>query len=194
MKAIFLDRDGVINPLVYDREHGVLDSPLNPDQFMLLPGAAEGIRLLNQAKIPAIVASNQPVLAKEKTSHDLLAQINQKMEKLLDDQGCFLNGVYYCLHHPEAVDYQYKADCECRKPEPGLLLNAAKDNNLSLLESFMVGDGLTDILAGKSVGCHTILIGKDKCDLCRKAKELDAEPDHMAGNLLEAVKIILSEA
>lgn len=190
MKAVFLDRDGVLNPLIYDAEHGVYDSPLNPDQFSLMPGAAEGIQMMNRAGIPIVLASNQPGIAKGKISKALFDQIDRKMQRVLRKLGCYLDGVYYCLHHPEGVDERYRGDCSCRKPKSGLLTKAAEENGFELEESFLIGDGLTDIEAGLKAGCKTILVGTEKCDICRKSAELGVKPDYIAPNLYEAARVI----
>lgn len=193
MKAIFLDRDGVINPLVYDAEHGIIDCPLNPDQFELYPPAIEGIRLINQAEIPAVVISNQPGIAKGKISYPLFRRIDGEMRRQLKAADCFLNDAYYCLHHPEAVNNRFKVECFCRKPKPGLIIRAAAEHGFDLSGSFFIGDGLTDVAAGKEAGCKTILIGGEKCDHCRKYKELGVKPDYIAADLREAAMIAIKE-
>lgn len=191
MKAVFLDRDGVINPLIYDAEHGIFDSPLNPDEFTLIPRAAEGIRLMNESGIPVVLTSNQPGIAKGKISEALFNQIDQKMNRTMEKLGCHLDGIYYCLHHPDGQDDRFKGDCSCRKPKPGLLTKAAEENGFDLRRSFLIGDGLTDIEAGRRAGCRTILVGSEKCDVCRKSSELGIEPDFIAPSLFEAAKVII---
>src|SRR3972149_1704709 len=130
--AVFLDRDGVINKIVYFPEHGILDSPLNPRQFRLLPGAAEAIRVFNRLGLKVIVVSNQPAVAKGKMTEALFGQIRQKMNGSLAKKGARLDGEYYCFHHPKAKVAQYRSDCDCRKPKPGLILKAAKDFELDV--------------------------------------------------------------
>jgi len=193
MKAIFLDRDGVINPLVYDAEHGLIDSPLNPSQFELIPEAIEGLRLINDAAIPAFLISNQPGIAKGKMSNSLFRDIDAKMTEGLRRAGCRLDGIYYCLHHPQAVLDNYRIDCDCRKPNPGLLLKAAAEHRIDLKKSFMIGDGLNDIEAGKRLGCRTILIGGERCDRCQKIGDSDLGPDFIAVDLNEAAKLVIKE-
>lgn len=193
MKAIFLDRDGVINPLVYDEEFGTVDSPRNPEQLELFPQAIAGIRLINEAGLPVVVVSNQPGIAKGKLDELLFRQIETKMNNELAAAGCYLNGIYYCLHHPDAVKPRLKVACTCRKPKPGLLIRAARENGFDLKKSFVIGDGLTDVAAGKRVGCRTILIGQEKCDICRKFTEMDLRPDFLASNLYEAARIAIEE-
>jgi D-glycero-D-manno-heptose 1,7-bisphosphate phosphatase len=112
------------------------------------------------------------------------------MKKELAKDGAFLDGEYYCFHHPEAKIEKLKANCECRKPKPGLLLQAAKEMDIDLPQSWMIGDGLTDVKAGKGAGCGTILVGRMKCELCHLMDELDARPDAVCPDLLKAAKVI----
>lgn len=188
MKAVFLDRDGVINELIYYSEHGVIDSPFTPEQFRLLPGVCEAIKKFHKMGFKVILASNQPGIAKGYLSEETFAEIRKKMEKELAKEGAFFDREYYCFHHPEAKVNRLKVDCKCRKPEPGLLLKAAKDMDIDLSQSWMIGDGLTDVRAGKSAGCRTILLGRMKCELCHLMDEQDARPDAIASNLLQAVQ------
>ena len=143
-KAIFLDRDGTINKYV-----GFLR---NIDDFELIEGAAEAIKLINKSGYLAIVVTNQPVIARGEVSWDELNEIHRKMETLLGKEGAYLDGIYICPHHPdkgfEGERPEYKIVCDCRKPKPGLLLRAAKDFNIDLSQSFMIGDSQRDVDAG----------------------------------------------
>jgi histidinol phosphatase-like enzyme len=112
------------------------------------------------------------------------------MRRELGKKGAVLDGEFYCLHHPRAKVARLKAVCDCRKPEPGLLIEAAEALNIDLNKSWMIGDGLTDIEAGKKAGCRTILLGKIKCELCRLMDETGASPDFVAADLLEATRIV----
>lgn len=156
-KAIFLDRDGTINRYV-----GFLR---NIEEFELLPTVSEAVRMINESGYLAIVVTNQPVIARGEVTYGQLDEIHNKMETLLGMDGAFLNGIYYCPHHPdkgyEGEIPELKCVCACRKPEPGMLLQAAEDFNIDLSESWMVGDGENDIRAGKNAGCRTALIGKE---------------------------------
>lgn len=155
-KAIFLDRDGTINQYV-----GFLR---NIDDFELLPGVCDAIKRINQSGYLAIVATNQPVIARGDVSFSELQEIHNKMETLLGEQGAYLDGIYFCPHHPhkgyEGEVIELKFDCECRKTKSGMLLKAAEDLNIDLSASYMVGDGENDVLAGKKAGCKTAIIGK----------------------------------
>ena len=192
-KTVFLDRDGVINALVYHREQGIIDSPFTVEQFSLLPGVGEAIRKLHEMDYKVILVSNQPGIAKGNLSKVTFDKIKGKMKEELAKEGAFLDGEYYCFHHPEAKVDRLKANCECRKPRPGLLLQAAKDMDIDLSQSWMIGDGLTDVKAGKDAGCKTILLGRMKCELCRLMDEEDARPDAICSNLLETTRILESE-
>ena len=119
MKAVFLDRDGVINELLYYQEHGIIDSPFTVEQFKLLPGAGEAIRKLREGGFKTIVASNQPGIAKGYISQEAFDKIRAKMKDELAKEGAFLDGDYYCFHHPQGMVESLTVNCECRKPKPG---------------------------------------------------------------------------
>ena len=154
-KAIFLDRDGTLNKYV-----GFLQSP---DELELLPGVAEAIRNINASGDLAIVITNQPVVARGEVSVEELDTIHQKLETELGKEGAYIDALYYCPHHPdkgfEGEVAALKIACDCRKPKPGLILQAAKDFNIDLASSWMVGDSEIDIGCGKNAGTHTALLG-----------------------------------
>jgi D-glycero-D-manno-heptose 1,7-bisphosphate phosphatase len=190
-RAVFLDRDGTINAMVYHPEFGLVDSPANPDEFQLLPGAVEAIRRINAAQLLAVVVSNQPGIAKGKFTPALLDAMTGKMKHLLAQQGGHLDAVYYCLHHPEALLPEYRMVCTCRKPQPGLLLQAAEALEIDLAHSFMVGDSIKDILTGQAAGVTTFFLGSGKCDACREMERLGASPDYIVRDLGEAVTMMV---
>ena len=154
--AVFLDRDGTIN-----KSNGFIRKP---DDFELLPGVASAIRRLNESGYLVIVATNQPVIARGETTVEGLNEIHNKMETLLGNEGAYVDGIYYCPHHPhkgyEGEVPELKIECDCRKPKPGLLLKAAEDFNIDLEKSYMIGDTDNDVLAGINAGCSTILLGE----------------------------------
>jgi len=193
MKAVFLDRDGVINELIYHQEQGIIDSPFTVEQFRLLPGVGEAIRKLHEMDYKVVVVSNQPNIAKGNLFEETFEEIRKRMKDELAREGAFLDGEYYCFHHPEAKVERFKVNCECRKPKPGLLLQAAQDMDIDVSQSWMIGDNLADIRAGKGAGVRTILLGKMKCELCHLMDEEDARPDTIASNLKEAVQFILKQ-
>lgn len=185
-RAVFLDRDGVINRMVYYAEHGIVDSPFKAEQFFIFPEAAKAIRLIHKMGMQAILVSNQPGIAKGFYPLKNFTALNRKMRSILKGPAS-LDGIYYCLHHPQAKIKKYRRLCNCRKPRPGLLLSAAREKGIDLPRSYMIGDGVVDIEAGSKAGCRTILIGKPKCDMCRILADKGLEPDAIAENLWEAV-------
>ncbi|MCI5585087.1 MAG: HAD-IIIA family hydrolase [Lachnospiraceae bacterium] len=155
-KAVFLDRDGTINEYV-----GFLR---NIEEMKLLDGASEAIKLLNQSGYLTIVVTNQPVIARGEVTCEELEEIHNKMETLLGNAGAYIDDLFYCPHHPdkgfEGERQELKVDCDCRKPKPGMLLEAAIKYNIDLSESWMIGDSENDILAGKTAGCRVAFIGE----------------------------------
>ncbi len=191
--GVLLDRDGVINKLVLHPELGTVDSPATPDEFELLPGTGEAIARLNALHLPVAVVSNQPGLAKGRFSEALLSAVGTKMHGLLAEQGARVDAAYVCRHHPSAVVEQWRTACECRKPAPGLLMQAAEELDLDLTLSYMVGDGVSDVVAGAAVGATTILIGPRKLYVDHALQEHGAWPDHFAATLSDAVTIVENE-
>lgn len=159
-KAIFLDRDGTINKYV-----GFLR---NIDDFELIEGVAEAIKLINQSGYLAIVVTNQPVIARGEVTWEELNEIHKKMVTLLGKEGAYVDGIYICPHHPdkgfEGERPEYKIDCDCRKPKPGLLLQAAKDFNIDLSESYMIGDSHRDVEAGENAGVKKSIRVEENCE------------------------------
>jgi D-glycero-D-manno-heptose 1,7-bisphosphate phosphatase len=192
-RAVFLDRDGVINELIHYPEQGIIDSPFTASQFKLIPGIGEVISKLHELGFKIIIISNQPGIAKGYFTQETFEEIREKMKDELAKQGAFVDKEYYCFHHPKARLAQLRIDCECRKPKTGLLLQAAKDMGINLSESWVVGDGLTDVTAGKNAGCRTILLGKMKCELCLLMDEEGARPDFIIPNLFEIAKLITNK-
>ena len=153
-KAVFLDRDGTINAV-----NGFITSP---DNFALLVGAGEAIRRINTSGYLAIVITNQPVIARGDCSIEELELIHQKMETDLSLYGAYIDDLFYCPHHPDkgfpGERPEYKIDCNCRKPKPGMILAAAAKFNIDLAFSFMVGDDMRDVRAGIAAGCTPVLL------------------------------------
>lgn len=147
--AVFLDRDGTLI-----REVNLLNQS---GQVELLEGAAEAVRLINRSGYLAIVVTNQPVIARNLCSLEDLEHIHSTLETMLGKEGAYLNAIYYCPHHPDKgypeERPEYKIDCSCRKPKPGMLLQAAKDWNIDLQASYMIGDTERDLQAGRNAGC-----------------------------------------
>lgn len=182
-KAVFLDRDGVINKYV-----GFLR---DINDFELIDGVAEAIKKINVSGYLCIVVTNQPVIARGEITWDALQTIHNKMETLLGHEGAYVDGIYICPHHPhkgyvgEVTDL--KIDCDCRKPKPGMLMEAAKDLNISLSDSWIVGDSENDMKAGRSAGCKTILVN----GIGTLGLEGDVGQMDTVGSLLEFVNTCL---
>lgn len=153
-KAVFLDRDGTLNKYV-----GFLRSA---DEFELLPGAAEAVKMINKSGYLTIVVTNQPVIARGECSWEELQKIHDKMETELGKAGAFVDGIYVCPHHKdkgfEGERPEYKFDCGCRKPKIGLFLQAAEDFNIDLTQSYMIGDSDRDVEAGRRAGCKDSIL------------------------------------
>ena len=188
-KAVFLDRDGVLNELVLHPELGIIDSPLNESEVKIVRGASVALRKLKSAGFLLVVVSNQPIIAKGKVSEELFNKIDQAFRLGL---GVPLDGVYYCLHHPNAQLEKYKQVCECRKPKPGLILKAAAELGIDLSHSFFVGDALTDMQAARSAGCTPILLGSVKTDWAPYVNEGN-KPAAQANDWSGVTDIILSK-
>lgn len=177
-KAIFLDRDGTINKYV-----GFLT---DINEFELLDGVTEAIKMINESGYLAIVVTNQPVIARGEVSVEELQEIHNKMETLLGQAGAYIDDIFYCPHHPhkgyEGERPEYKIECECRKPKPGMLFAAAEKYNIDLSESWMIGDGENDIEAGKNAGCKVCAVGD---------VEINNVPRY--NSLLECIKAVFEQ-
>ncbi|MDD2237013.1 MAG: HAD family hydrolase [Kiritimatiellae bacterium] len=185
--AVFLDRDGTLNQMVYDETHGIMDSPRRPEQLRLLPGAAELIRRLRTLHFEIIVVTNQPGIAKGTLTEEELDAVNARLAELLREEDAAWDALEFCPHHPsEGTRADLVGPCDCRKPKPGMMLKAARERGLSLRESWMIGDGLVDIQAGQAAGCRTILLTKLKIEQIERFIRLDAIPDHIAPSLSNA--------
>jgi D,D-heptose 1,7-bisphosphate phosphatase len=156
-RAVFLDRDGTINI-----SKGFIT---RPEEFELTEGAAEAIRKINLAGYLAIVITNQPVIARGEASLEDLELIHNKMEAELGRAGAFVDDIFFCPHHPDrgypGERSEYKIDCDCRKPKPGLILRAAKQYNIDLSQSYMAGDDARDVEAAKAAGCKAVYLRTD---------------------------------
>ena len=193
MKAVLLDRDGVINALVYHQDAGVIDAPFSPSQFKLLPRVPQAIRLLNDLGLKTAIVSNQPGIAKGHLTMDTLKLFEDMMVGGLRDAGASFDGIYYCLHHPEAEVPELRQRCKCRKPATGLLEQASQELQAGLDQCYMIGDGIPDLQAGIQAGCRTIFIGRWKCEICQFIEGRDVRPHLVAKDLWEACQLIKAE-
>jgi len=186
-KAIFLDRDGTLNTMVYDETHGLLDSPRRPEQVTLIAGAAGFMREARALGYKLVVVTNQPGLAKGTLTLSELDAVNARLAELLAAEGARWDALYFCPHHPKGgpgASSPYVMECDCRKPEPGLLLRATADLDLDLGASWLVGDGLNDIQAGNAAGCRTVLVTGLKLEQIQRFLSLDrAVPTRIVPNL-----------
>lgn len=148
--GVLLDRDGTVIELV--------EYLADPERLRLLPGAATGIRLFNRAGIPVAVVTNQSGIARGLFDEERLAEIHARLRAELGAAGAHLDGIYHCPHHPRAGIGELRCECDCRKPEPGLLLRAAAELDLDLRASFMVGDARSDVDAARAAGCTAVLV------------------------------------
>lgn len=178
-KAVFLDRDGTI----------VVHEPYlsSPDQLKLLPNAVEGIRLFKEYSYLVIVITNQSGIARGFFDEERLALIHKKLTIMLEAEGAMIDDLYYCPHYAEGIVDHYKVDCDCRKPKPGMLLEAARKHHIDLTQSVMIGDSEADMLAGKNAGCRCVLI-RDLCkdDACIVPA---VSPNYIVKDLLEAARL-----
>lgn len=183
-KAIFLDRDGVVNEEV--------DLLYKPEDFRLLPKVGEAIRRINRSGYLSIVATNQSVVARNLTTLEGLRDIFNTMETALGHEGAYVDAIYYCPHHPhggfEVENTAFKIECHCRKPKPGMLLDAARAYHIDLPESWFIGDSDRDILAGKAAGVQTVGVRTGK-----GVKDATERADYFFDNLFEAVEYIIDD-
>lgn len=185
-RAVFLDRDGVINKLVYNPKTQEYQAPLRERDLRFCPGASSALRKLRKLGFLLFLVSNQPDYAKGKAGLRILQAIHKKFHNCLKERGIRFRHYYYCYHHPEGRVRGYSCVCKCRKPKPFFLLKAKQNYGLRMHHSWLVGDRDSDILCGKSAGVKTILIdAKGAAKLRGKTA-----PDFCARNLKEAVRII----
>lgn len=152
--AVFLDRDGTINVEV--------DYLRRVEDLVLIPGAGRAIARLNRAGYPVIAVTNQSGIARGLLDEPTLKRIHDRLEELLAADGAHLDAIYFCPHHPDHGDVPYRRNCDCRKPAPGLLLRAAEELGLELAGSWVVGDSLRDLEAGRAAGASGILVETGK--------------------------------
>ena len=190
-KAAFLDRDGVLNEIVYNEDTELLDSPMRPDELRLIDGAAEAVTRLKGAGYYVFIVTNQPAAAKGKTSLGQIFDINKKLKELIPQ----IDEVFVCLHHPKGSEHSRErnliGECRCRKPKTGLIDEARAKYAIDIERSFMAGDSYTDVQCGKAAGVQTVFIGDYKCDFCARLKY--NKPDIVAGSLAEAVNILIEQ-
>jgi len=186
--AVFLDRDGVLIPDVFP--------PPDPAIIELYPYAAAAVARLQKAGYTTVVVTNQTGVARGMITEDDVASAHNRIQELLiDGNGARIDRFYYCPHHPKANVPEYQMVCEFRKPSTGMLLKAAQDLDLDLASSHLIGDRISDIIAGQRAGCRTVQVqtGMHLESPVEGVTESDLEvrPDHICANLSEAVDNIL---
>lgn len=180
-KAAFIDRDGVINE-ERNYVHHIAD-------FMLLPGVIDGLILLRDAGYRLIIVTNQAGIARGYYDQAAMDHLHDHLRTLLSEHGVALDAIYFCPHHPQGSVKTLTIDCNCRKPAPGMLLQAAKDFNLDLTTSVLIGDKLSDIQAGKNAGVGRTVIVESGHQVETIARH---EADFVAMDLLAAARVLTS--
>ncbi len=189
-KAIFLDRDGVINENVKDL--------IREEQVKLLPNVAQAIKKINQNNFLCVVVTNQPIVAKGFCTLEDINEINKKILQEIKKQepSAQIEAFYICPHHPEkgfeGEVPELKINCDCRKPKPGMLRKAAAEYAIDLEQSWMIGDSKSDITAGKAAGCKTILLQSGGGSGAKQEQNITTKPDANKEDLLEAVEFLFS--
>ena len=184
-RAVLLDRDGVVTPEPSYYAHKL-------SQLAFIPKSAEAIRLLNEHGYLVVIVSNQAGIAHGYYQEADTALFNKAMVEKLAYVDARIDAVYYCPHHTEAKVAKYRVNCDCRKPEPGMLLRAEKELNINLKQSFMIGDKLSDIEAGKRVGCNTIMVQTGQGE--EQLKNSSIECSYIADDLYDAAVYILRQS
>lgn len=187
-RAAFLDRDGVLCELSPDPRTGLPESPLRVEDVALIPGSAEALKRLADAGWLLVGISNQPAAAKGLASLEQLAAVQARVSELLADAGVRFDDFRICWHHPEGVVPELSGICACRKPAPGMLLDAARRLRIDRQHSWMIGDTDVDVLAGRAARCHTVLIENQGSVHKRSA---DAQPEVVVPTLSPAIDVLL---
>ncbi|MBN1595728.1 transaldolase [candidate division FCPU426 bacterium] len=184
--AVFLDRDGVINQLVWNPTTREYESPHDVRDMKLQPGALQALRDLQQQGWELILISNQPSYAKGKTTLEEIKAIQAKLHAWLTEAGIRFRAYYYCYHHPQGIVPDYSGACECRKPNPYFVHKAVAEHCLDAKNSWLVGDQDSDILCGQNAGLRTILLTETRS----RKKRGQSRPDYTAANLAAAAAIL----
>ena len=190
--AVFLDRDGVINEIVFNEDTELMDSPLSIEEYDFLPKAAEAIKIISEKGYYVFVVTNQPAAAKGKTTLERLYDINTYMIEALKSEGAYIDDLFMCPHYTKKLkttreDFLIK-QCDCRKPKPGMIYKALRKYKIDLKRSYMAGDSCSDVEAGGAAGLNTVFLGTYKCDACKKLSDL--EPDYIAADLMELAEFL----
>ena len=186
-RAVFLDRDGVIDELVLNPVTGEYEPPHNPLDLVLCPGVIPTLQTLRKTGFELFLVSNQPDYAKGKTTLENLLSVHAKLDQIFRTEGILFREYYYCYHHPDGVITSHAIQCRCRKPKPYFLLQAAQKHGIDLSHSWMIGDRDSDIACGKAVGLKTILIENPYSF----AYQGESHPDYSVAHINDIIPIIL---
>ena len=183
--AIFMDRDGTVCEEVGYVNH--------PSRSRLLPRSAEAVRLVNQAGWFSVLVTNQSGVARGLFDEALVRTVHEQLARSLGEAGARIDAFYFCPHHPREGHPPYRVECDCRKPLPGMLTRAAREHDLDLAASWMIGDSLVDIEAGTAAGASTVhlLTGYGRGLVELQPQRFKVPPTHTAPDLLDAVRFIL---
>jgi len=192
-KAVFYDRDGIIIKMVYDLETGVIETAKTPNEIDFVHGSFDLLKHTSSLGYKNIIISNQAGIGIKKISEQNFNLVKNSMTQQLKEKGAPIDEQYYCFHHPHATTEKYKKVCLCRKPKPGLLLQAAAEHDIDLSASWMVGDSVNDVIAGHAAGCRTILLAnlhESEYLHILEEKLQGIKPDFLIKKLPEAIDII----
>jgi D-glycero-D-manno-heptose 1,7-bisphosphate phosphatase len=187
---LFLDRDGVLNEPVWDERSGAMESPLQPSDVRLVAGAAIAVRRATAAGLPVIVVSNQPAAAKGIVDEPTIRAIHARVLSLLAAGGAVIDRSYLCLHHPQGAVVSLTRVCDCRKPAPGLLLQAAADLDLELSRCWLIGDTDADLGAARRASLAGIVIFENPLSAHRRTILSDSA-DGLASTISAAMDVVL---
>lgn len=185
--AVFMDRDGTVS-----KEIGYVN---HPSRYELLPRTATAIKKLNNAGVRAILTTNQAGVARGYFKEEMIWNVHNKLERLLKEEGAYLDAIYYCPHHPNVGEGKYRKDCDCRKPRSGMLLRGKEEFGIDLTNSYTIGDKISDVEFGQQVGAKGILVltGYGLGAYEYEREQWQVEPDYIADDLLDAVNWILKD-
>ncbi|MGQ9674715.1 MAG: D-glycero-alpha-D-manno-heptose-1,7-bisphosphate 7-phosphatase [Chloroflexota bacterium] len=179
-RAIFLDRDGT---LIEDQKY-----EFRPSQIRFMDGVTDGLKALRQAGYKLVIITNQSGVARGLFGEEQVREMHARLADALADQGVPIDAFYYCPHHVDGIVPEYAVDCECRKPKPGMILEAADDLELDLAASWVIGDICADVEAGCRAGCRTVLVDGNGTELSQNR----CNPTYVARNFAQAARLVLS--
>ncbi|SJZ45116.1 D-glycero-alpha-D-manno-heptose-1,7-bisphosphate 7-phosphatase [Selenihalanaerobacter shriftii] len=185
--GVFMDRDGTVSKEIGYVNHAA--------RYELLPRTAAAIKLLNQKGIKAILATNQAGVARGYFPEERIKEVHNKLKRLLKEDDAYLDAIYYCKHHPDVGEGEYRLDCDCRKPKPGMLTRGEKEFGLDLERSYMIGDKISDVETAKRVGSKGILVltGYGRGVYEYEQESWPVKPDYIAEDLYDAVEWIIDD-